>query len=114
MHYQIDPGPETKLMQCVRGALYDVIVDMRPDSPTYLQHFGLELTPDNRKMLFVPDNFAHGFLTLEPDTQAYYMVGGFYTPECERGVRYNDPALAIKWPESVRIVSEKDQKWPLL
>ena len=76
LHYQIDPSPETKMMRCMRGALYDVIVDMRPDSPTYLEYFGVELTPDNGKMLYVPGNCAHGFLTMVPDTQAFYMVGG--------------------------------------
>ena len=114
LHYQIDPAPETKLMRCTRGAIYDVIVDMRPESPTYLQHFGIELTQDNQKMLFVPANFAHGFLTLEPDSQAYYLVGGFYTPECERGIRYDDPRLDIEWPIDPQIVSNKDRNWPLL
>lgn len=114
LHYQADPASETKLVSCTRGALYDVIVDMRPDSPTYLQHFGIELTPENKKMLFVPRNFAHGFLTLEPDTQAYYMVGEFYTPEYERGLRYDDPAVGIKWPIPVNEISDKDKSWPLL
>lgn len=114
LHYQIDPAEEMKLMQCVRGGLYDVIVDMRPDSPSYRQHFGIELTPGNGKMLFVPANFAHGFLTLEPDTQAYYMVSEFYAPGCERGVRYDDPALGIEWPVPVMKISEKDLSWPLL
>lgn len=114
MHYQVDPAPETKMVRCIRGSLYDVIIDMREDSPSYLQHFGIELTPDNGKMLFVPDNFAHGFLTLEPDTQAFYMVGGYYAPECERGLRYNDPAFGIEWPGPINIISEKDTSWPLL
>ncbi len=114
LHYQIDPAPETKFMRCVRGAMYDVIVDMRPDSPTYLRHFGIELTAENGKMLFVPDNFAHGFLTLAPNTQAYYLVGGFYVPGCERGVRYNDPKLGIEWPIEPGTVSDKDRNWPLL
>ncbi len=114
MHYQVDPVPETKFMRCTRGAIYDVIVDMRPESPTYMQHFGIELTPENQKMLFVPAHFAHGFLTLKPDSQAYYLVGGFYAPECERGVRYNDPKLGIEWPVEPKIVSDKDQRWPLL
>lgn len=114
LHYQVDPAPETKLMRCVRGAVYDMIVDMRPDSPTYLQHYGIELTQDNQKMLYVPPHFAHGFLTLEPDSQVYYLVGGFYTPECERGVRYNDPKLNIPWPMEPQVVSDKDRSWPML
>jgi len=114
MHYQTEPAAETKLVRCVRGALYDVIVDMRPDSPTYMQHFGIELTADNLKMLFVPRNFAHGFLTLEPNTEAFYMVGEYYTPEYEQGLRYNDPALDIQWPAPVNVLSEKDGSWPLL
>jgi len=87
---------------------------MRPDSPTYMQHFGIELTADNLKMLFVPRNFAHGFLTLEPNTEAFYMVGEYYTPEYEQGLRYNDPALDIQWPAPVNVLSEKDGSWPLL
>ncbi|HSR88117.1 MAG TPA: dTDP-4-dehydrorhamnose 3,5-epimerase, partial [Pontiella sp.] len=89
-------------------------VDMRPDSPTYLGHFGIELAQDNHRMLFVPANFAHGFITLEPDSQVYYMVGGFYDPECERGLRYDDPALGIEWPIEPAVISEKDRNWPLL
>lgn len=113
LHYQDDPVPEPKFMRCVRGAMYDVIVDMRPESPTYLRHFGVELTQDNHRMLFVPARFAHGFLTLAPDTQSFYMTGGFYTPACERGVRYDDPLLGIEWPVAPTIVSEKDRNWPL-
>ncbi len=114
MHYQINPAAETKLMQCVRGAMHDVIVDMRPESPTYLRHYGVELTPENKRMLFVPENFAHGFLTLKPDTQTYYLVGEFYTPEYEHGLRYDDPSLGIEWPVEPLVVSEKDRNWPLL
>jgi len=114
MHYQVEPAPETKLVRCTRGALYDVIVDMRPDSPTYLKYFGIELTQDNHTMLFVPACFAHGFLTLEADTQAYYMVGGFYAPACERGLRFNDPAIGIEWPMPPNVISDKDRNWPLL
>lgn len=114
LHYQIQPSPESKFIRCTRGAIYDVIVDMRPDSPTYLQHFGIELTPDNHRMLFVPALFAHGFMTLKPDCQAYYFVGGYYAPECERGVRFDDPRLGIEWPMEPQVVSEKDRSWPLL
>jgi dTDP-4-dehydrorhamnose 3,5-epimerase len=87
---------------------------MRPESPTYLQSFGTLLSAENLKMLFVPRNVAHGFLTLEPDTAAYYLVGEYYTPEFERGVRYDDPMLGIDWPAEVRVISEKDRSWPLL
>lgn len=114
LHYQSDPAAEAKLVRCIRGALYDVIVDLRPDSPTYMQHFGLELTADNLKMLFVPGNFAHGYLALVPDTEAFYMATEFYTPEYEHGLRYDDPALGIEWPIPIQAVSEKDKIWPLI
>jgi dTDP-4-dehydrorhamnose 3,5-epimerase len=112
MHYQLPPAAETKLIRCTRGGIYDVIVDLRPDSPTYLQHFGIELTEQNRKQLYVPEMFAHGYLTLTPDAETTYQVGEFYTPGAERGIRYNDPALKINWPIPVEIVSEKDASWP--
>ena len=114
LHYQVDPAPEAKFMRCVRGAMYDVIVDMRPDSPTYRRHFGIELSAENHTMLYVPPLFAHGFQTLAPDTQTYYLVDAAYAPECERGVRYNDPLLGIEWPLPVEEISEKDGNWPLL
>jgi dTDP-4-dehydrorhamnose 3,5-epimerase len=114
LHYQTDPAPETKMVRCIKGSLYDVIVDMRPESPTYRQYFGVELTPENGKMLYVPGNVAHGFLTLQPDTQIYYMVGEYYTPDCERGIRHDDPAIGIDWPGPIHIVSDKDKNWPLL
>ncbi len=114
MHFQHEPVVESKLIRCVRGALYDVIVDLCPESPTYLQHFGIELTQDNLKALYVPENFAHGFLTLEDRTEAFYMMGEFYTPECEGGLRFDDPALGIEWPVPVAEISEKDLSWPLL
>lgn len=114
MHFQRAPVFESKLVRCTRGSLYDVIIDMRPDSPSYLQHFGIELTPENGKMLFVPGNFAHGFLTLEDRTEAFYMMGEFYMPECGDGLRYDDPALGIIWPAPVAVISEQDRSWPLL
>ena len=114
MHYQTEPAAETKLVRCVRGAIHDVIVDLRPASPTHLQHFGIELTADNLKMLFVPRGFAHGFLTLAPATEAFYMVGAPYAPEYEGGLRYDDPVLGIDWPAPVEVVSDKDRSWPLL
>ena len=114
LHWQVSPALEPKVMRCTRGAIYDIMVDMREDSPTYLQHFGIELTPDNQTMVYIPACFAHGFLTLEPDSQSLYMVGGFYNPECERGVRYDDPKLGIELPMEPRIISDKDLSWPLL
>jgi len=114
LHYQVDPAPETKLMRCIRGSIVDVIVDLRIDSPTYLQHISVELTAENRTALFVPANFAHGFQTLEDNTEVIYLVSGFYTPDCERGLRYDDPALSISWPIPVKHISDKDRQWPLM
>ena len=113
MHMQVDPALESKFIRCVRGALYDVIVDMRPDSPTYLEHIGVELTAENRRALFVPVNFAHGFQTLADETDAFYEVGQFYTPGTERGFRHDDPAFGIEWPLPVTTISDKDASWDL-
>ena len=112
MHYQISPHEESKLVRCTRGALYDVIIDLRRDSTTYKQSIGVELTADNQRMLFVPEGFAHGFITLEDETEAFYLVTEFYTPGAEKGIRYNDPALAIEWPIPVAEISDKDATWP--
>lgn len=112
MHYQLAPFAETKLVRCTRGALYDVIIDVRPDSPTYKQWFGVELTGDNHRMLYVPEGFAHGFQTLEDNTEATYQVSEFYAPGYEQGVRYNDPAFAIQWLLEVQVISDKDRSWP--
>ncbi len=114
MHWQADPAPEPKFVRCIRGALYDVMVDMREDSPTYKQYFGVELSAENQAMVYVPGNFAHGFLTLADETEACYMVGEYYTPAAERGLRYNDPVIGIEWPQEVRVISEKDKNWGLL
>jgi dTDP-4-dehydrorhamnose 3,5-epimerase len=114
MHYQVEPAPETKFVRCIAGSVYDVIVDLREDSATYRQHIGVELSAENRKALFVPANFAHGFITLDDKSEVFYLVSGEYTPACERGLRHDDPALAINWPREVLSVSEKDQNWPLL
>jgi dTDP-4-dehydrorhamnose 3,5-epimerase len=111
MHYQIAPYEETKLVRCTRGALYDVIIDLRPDSPTYKQWLGVELTADNYKMLYVPKGFAHGFITLEDNTEATYQVSQFYTPGAEGGIRYNDPLFGIEWPVEVTVISDKDKSW---
>jgi dTDP-4-dehydrorhamnose 3,5-epimerase len=112
MHYQLPPAAEVKLVRCIRGALNDVIVDLRPDSPTFKQWFGVELTADNRRMMYVPRGFGHGFMTLAEDTEVLYLVSAFYTPEHERGLRYNDENLGIKWPASPTEISDKDRNWP--
>jgi dTDP-4-dehydrorhamnose 3,5-epimerase len=114
MHYQVPPAAETKLIRCTRGAIYDVIVDMRPESPTYLSHIGVELSDDNRRALYVPELFAHGYLALTDGAEVTYQVGEFYTPGYERGLRYNDPILGIEWPTEITVISEKDAAWALL
>lgn len=114
LHYQLPPAAETKLVRCTAGAIWDVIVDMRPDSKTYLQSFGAELSATNRRALYVPEMFAHGYLTLTDGAEAMYSVGEFYTPGAERGLRYDDPALGIDWPIAVEVLSEKDSTWESL
>jgi len=114
MHYQVSPASEPKFIRCIHGAIWDVIIDMRPESPTYLQHIGVELSADNRKAIFVPDMFAHGNQALTDGAELLYLVGEFYTPGCERGVRFDDPAVGIEWPIPVTVVSDKDGAWPLL
>lgn len=112
MHFQLPPAAETKLVRCTRGAIWDVIVDLRPGSPTFLQHVGVELTAENGRQLYVPELFAHGYLTLADDTEVSYQVGEFYNPGAERGIRYDDPALGITWPGRIEVLSEKDAAWP--
>jgi len=112
MHYQLPPFEETKLVRCLSGALYDVILDIRPDSPTFGKYFGASLTPENRQMMYVPRGFAHGFITLEPDTEILYLVSTPYSKESERGIRWNDPTFNIAWPELPQIISERDQSHP--
>jgi dTDP-4-dehydrorhamnose 3,5-epimerase len=114
LHYQIPPHGENKLIRCVRGAVFDVMVDLRPDSPTYLAWEGVELSAQNRRMAYVPEGFAHGFLTLTDDCEVLYPVTAAYAPSAERGLRYDDPSIDIEWPATVRVVSKKDQSWPLL
>lgn len=111
MHYQRPPYAETKLVRCTRGAIYDVIIDLRPDSPSYKRWIGVELTADNRRALFVPEGFAHGFQTLEDHSDVMYQVSQFYTPGAEGGIRYDDPAFGIEWPIEVAVISEKDAGW---
>lgn len=112
MHYQIGEDAETKLVRCIKGSLYDIILDVRPESPTFGRHFGVELSALNRRMLYVPKGFAHSFITLEDDTEAFYFVDAFYAPEAERGVRWNDPKFAVEWPNQPTVISSKDASWP--
>lgn len=113
MHYQVAPSNETKFVRCTQGAVYDAIVDLRPESPTYLRSFGVELTAENHRALFVPARCAHGYLSLSDRSEVTYLVGDFYNPQCERGLRFDDPALQLQWPIPVEIVSDKDRAWPL-
>lgn len=112
MHLQLPPFAEAKLVRCVRGAIYDVVVDLRCDSLTYCQSIGVELTSVNRRALYVPEGFAHGFLTLEDETEIFYQMSEFYAPNAGFGFRYNDPYFCINWPVEVKIISEKDRAYP--
>ena len=112
MHYQIPPHDEIKLVRCTKGAIYDVIVDLRPDSPTFCQHVGVTLSAENRRALYIPQHFAHGFQSLSDDIEVFYQMSAFYEPSSGRGFRWNDPAFNIKWPEPVTVISAKDKTWP--
>jgi dTDP-4-dehydrorhamnose 3,5-epimerase len=112
MHYQLGAAAEVKMVRCIRGALYDIILDLRPDSPTFGQSFGAELSAENRRMMYVPRGFAHGLVTLSDDTEAFYLVSQFYSPQDERGVRWNDRRFNIEWPVAPCEISEKDGNWP--
>ncbi|WCT71894.1 dTDP-4-dehydrorhamnose 3,5-epimerase [Sphingomonas naphthae] len=114
MHFQRAPFTEAKLVRCVRGAILDVIVDLRGNSPTYLKHEGFELSAENRRQLYVPPGFGHSFQTLVDDIEVSYLVSAPYTPDAEGGVRYSDPLLAIRWPLPVSTISDKDANWPLI
>ena len=112
MHYQLTPSAEVKIVRCIRGALFDAIVDLRPDSPTFGKWFGAELNDQNRLMMYVPRGFAHAYLTLAENTEALYFSSEFYAPSCERGIRWNDPRFKIQWPMEPTEISEKDSQWP--
>jgi len=125
MHYQAAPYEEAKLIRCVRGSIYDVIVDIRADSATYCQWIGIELSsprfhlpsstsllPADYRMLYVPEGFAHGFITLEDDTEVFYQMSEFYAAESARGVRWNDPVFNIQWPSEVKVISDRDMTYP--
>ena len=112
LHYQVAPHEEVKLVRCTQGAIYDVIIDLRPESPTYLEWLGTELTARNRKMIYIPGGFAHGYQILMDNTEVFYQVGQFYAPEYERGIRWDDPTFAIEWPITPPVaLSEKDKSW---
>lgn len=112
MHYQADPHAEAKVVRCTAGAIYDVILDLRPFSPTFKQWLAVELTADNHRMLYIPEGLAHGFQTLVDHSEVLYQMSEFYHPESARGVRWNDPAFGIEWPAAERIISERDQAFP--
>jgi dTDP-4-dehydrorhamnose 3,5-epimerase len=114
MHFQQAPAPEAKLVRCTRGAIFDVVLDLRPESPTYCKWYGVELTAENSRMLYVPEYCAHGYQTLEENTEMHYMTSAFYAPGAARGVRFDDPAFQIKWPLVATIVSDQDRNWPLV
>lgn len=111
MHFQVAPVAEAKLVRCTKGAIYDIILDLWPDSSTYCQWLAVELNAENRKMIYIPEGFAHGFQTLEDDTEVCYQMSEFYAPEYARGVRWDDPAFRIEWPLPVKIISEKDMSY---
>jgi len=112
MHYQEEPNAEAKLVRCTKGAIYDVVLDLRPPSPTYRGWVAVELTCANRSMVFVPEGCAHGFLTLEDETEVFYQMSEFYKPESARGVRWDDPAFQIAWPSAVDVISDRDRTYP--
>ena len=114
MHFQVPPHEETKLVRCTKGSIFDVIIDLRAQSSTYLKWIGVELSAENRNMLYIPKGFAHGFQTLADESEVFYFISEAFHPEAARGVRWNDATFQINWPEvDNRIISSKDQKWPM-
>lgn len=113
MHFQDAPASEAKLVRCTRGAMFDVVLDLRPESPSYRSWHGVELSGENGRMLYLPEGCAHGYQTLEADTEMHYMTSAFYTPSAVRGARFDDPAFGIVWPLAVSEISEQDRNWPL-
>lgn len=111
MHYQAEPHPEAKVVSCLRGAIYDVVIDLRPDSATYGQHATVELNDDNRRALYIPPGLAHGFETLTDHTEVFYLMSAFYEPSAQRGVRWDDPAFAVRWPAPPAIISDRDRSF---
>lgn len=113
MHFQTSTAPEAKLVRCTRGSMFDVVLDLRPESPSYGRWYGVELSAGNGRMLFLPELCAHGYQTLEDDTEMHYMASAYYTPAAAKGVRFDDPAFMIEWPLTATAVSEQDRNWPL-
>jgi dTDP-4-dehydrorhamnose 3,5-epimerase len=111
MHYQSAPNQEAKLIRCTRGSIYDVIIDLRAESRTFMQHIAVVLTEENRKALYVPEGFAHGFQTMADNTEVFYQMSEFYAPESSRGIRWDDPSFSIPWPRAERIISERDRSY---
>jgi dTDP-4-dehydrorhamnose 3,5-epimerase len=114
MHLQVMPAPEAKLVRCTRGTIFDVVLDLRPESPSYGKWHGVELSAENGRMVYVPERCAHGYQTLEEFTEMYYMTSAFYTQSAVRGVRFDDPAFRIQWPMMATVMSEQDRNWPLI
>jgi len=114
MHFQEAPALEAKLVRCTRGAIFDVVLDLRPESLSYGKWYGAELSAENGRMLYVPEHCAHGYQTLQDRTEMYYMTSGVYTPSAVRGVRFDDPAFSIQWPLVATVVSDQDRNWPLV
>jgi dTDP-4-dehydrorhamnose 3,5-epimerase len=114
LHFQIAPALEAKLVRCTRGSIYDVVVDLRPDSPTRQLWYGLELSADNGRMFYVPEGCAHGCQSMRDNSEIHYMTSAFYAPEQARGIRYDDPAIGIRWPLPVSVISAQDRNWPLI
>ena len=112
LHFQIQPHAEIKVLRCPRGAIFDVIVDLRPESPTFKQWHGVELSAENGKMIYVPEGFAQGYLTLAENTEIYYHTSEFYHPESASGIRYDDAEFALEWPVPIEVISDQDQNWP--
>lgn len=112
LHYQKAPFQEVKIVRCTRGSVFDVVVDIRPDSPTYRKWYGIELNPENASMLYVPEGCATGYLTLQDDSEIYYNTSEFYAPDAATGIRFDDPLFAIEWPGEIRVISDNDTSWP--
>jgi dTDP-4-dehydrorhamnose 3,5-epimerase len=112
IHFQVPPHEEAKLVRCTKGAIYDVVVDLRSDSDTFLQHVGVVLSEENHRALYVPEGFGHGFLTLSDATEVFYQMSQFFEPAAARGIRWDDPALSITWPEPIHLISERDRSYP--
>jgi dTDP-4-dehydrorhamnose 3,5-epimerase len=112
MHYQAEPNAETKLVRCTSGSIYDVVLDLRPSSPTFKDWIGVVLTAEKRNMVYVPEGCAHGFVTLEDDTEVFYQMSEFYNAQSARGVRWDDPAFRIDWPLAAEVISERDRTYP--